>query len=344
MKISHSAKNMYVECARKYKYHYIDRLRPNRQFSALFFGSALDEAFSALLLQKKKVLLDEEKALLELGAVPAFLAKMANPQLNGEDFDVAKSPKVEYYKSDFDADLITKDDLEHFAGEFPELKGSFLLFRDKCSERIGKKSAISVLKEEDLVIYNYMTWYSLVKKGKLMIEAYEQQIMPQIAEVFSVQKRIAIESEQGDVIGGLIDFTASFVDDPSSVYVCDNKTSSKKYEANSVAESDQLATYCEAENTNKAAYVVIEKKLYKKAPIIHTQIVKDTISEEKFVTTLESFADTIDNVIAGKFPKNEDACFAYGKLCPFAGICKYNKSVEESGLINIDELRKPDGT
>lgn len=329
---------MYVECPRKYKYHYIDRLRPNRQFSALFFGSALDEAFSALLLSKKKALTEEEKALLELGAEKAFLAKMENPGLNGADFAVAKAVNVEYFKSDFDADLITKADLEHFAGEFPELKGSFLQFLDKCNERIKKKQKLG---DEDKSIYNYMHWYSLVKKGKLMIKAYTEQILPLVEEVYSVQKRIAIVSDQGDVIEGLIDLEASFHKEPGVRYICDDKTSSAKYSLTSVVESDQLATYCEAESTNKAAYIVIEKKVYKKAPIIHTQLIKDTIPEEKFVAVLDSFADTIDNIIAGKFPKNEDACFSFGKLCPYAGICKYGKTPEESGLVTLPKRGEP---
>jgi dTDP-4-amino-4,6-dideoxygalactose transaminase len=47
-----------------------------------------------------------------------------------------------------------------------------------------------------------------------------------------------------------------------------------------VANSTQLAIYCEAENCNRAAYAVMEKKMRVKEPRARTQLIKDTISDE----------------------------------------------------------------
>lgn len=51
-KLSNSAIDKYNECSLCYKLHYIDRIRPIRQKSALLFGATLDGALNHLLLTK----------------------------------------------------------------------------------------------------------------------------------------------------------------------------------------------------------------------------------------------------------------------------------------------------
>ena len=54
--LSYSAVEKYKFCPALYKYHYIDRIRPIQVGSPLPFGSALDEAFGRLKLDKKGLL------------------------------------------------------------------------------------------------------------------------------------------------------------------------------------------------------------------------------------------------------------------------------------------------
>lgn len=49
MKISHTSATMYQECNRKYKLHYIDKLRSIEEKSSLLFGSAIDTGLNTLL-------------------------------------------------------------------------------------------------------------------------------------------------------------------------------------------------------------------------------------------------------------------------------------------------------
>lgn len=52
MKISHSAKETYLECGYKYFLHYLLKLRPVEQKSALIFGDAVDQGLNHLLLTR----------------------------------------------------------------------------------------------------------------------------------------------------------------------------------------------------------------------------------------------------------------------------------------------------
>lgn len=55
-KISHSAWKTYLDCPKKYDYHYNEKDRPNETSSALQFGLAIDEALNSLLLGKAEPL------------------------------------------------------------------------------------------------------------------------------------------------------------------------------------------------------------------------------------------------------------------------------------------------
>lgn len=346
MKLSHSAKDKYLSCSEKYRLHYIKKLRSPKIFSALFFGSALDDAFSALLVQKKSHqvdISDYEFMLRTTTPEQLFMKKMEQVEHNGKVIEVAKSPFADYYTSDFEPSLLTDEALEKLYWFAPDVvdvrkdeapfriyaRANILAFMEACKSALKAKKKLST---EDLTLFNYVTWLTLVEKGLLMIEAYRTQIMPQIFEVYSIQESISLPNEAGDEVTGLIDFTCSFVDDPGTMYVCDNKTSSKPYKASQTGESPQLATYCEYKGTNKAAYVVIEKKIYAKEPKIHTQILRDTIAEEVFSLTFAQFENVLHNVCTSNFEKNFKACFEFGRMCPYFSLCKYGKT---DGLVDM---------
>jgi hypothetical protein len=188
------------------------------------------------------------------------------------------------------------------------------------------------LSQADLKLFNYTTWLTLMRKGQLMVQAYREQVLPQIHEVFSIQERVTLPNATGDELTGLIDFTCDFVDEIGTLYICDNKTSSKPYKESTTAESGQLATYCEFKETNKAAYVVVEKKLYKNVPTIRIQVIRDTIPEETFAATFTEYDNALYNVKNEVFEKNFKACFEFGRVCPYYKLCKYGK---KDGLIQI---------
>jgi len=316
IKLSHSARSMLNECSEKYRLHYIERLRSPRLYSALFFGNALDAAFSRILLEKKKERTEIELALLEKTEEAIFLENMQEFKLNAVSQKLPMNELCEYYQSDFSPEFLPQ--MEHKLEDFA-LQEDFLAFFDSCKAILKDKKKLS---KDDKILYNYMCWLSLCEKGKLMLKAYREQVLPQIHEVFAIQKSVSIINASGDAISGAIDFIASFVDRPNRRYICDNKSSSKAYKANAVLESDQLATYCEAEGMNFAAYVVIQKELFKKAPIIRTQIIKSEIKEQQLQNTFDKFEEAVYTIEEKRFSQNRDACFAFGKKCPYFDICR----------------------
>jgi hypothetical protein len=107
----------------------------------------------------------------------------------------------------------------------------------------------------------------------------------------------------------------------------DNKTSSEAYKSDSVANSVQLAIYCEAENCNRAAYVVMEKKMRIKEPRARTQIVKDTITEEHKQKTFDIVEQKLNNIACENFSKKDSPkdCAFFGKPCEFFNLCWHGK-------------------
>ena len=54
MRISHSRVELYTQCPRKYQIKYIEKLEPNKTFTPLLFGSAIDKALNYVLTRTKR--------------------------------------------------------------------------------------------------------------------------------------------------------------------------------------------------------------------------------------------------------------------------------------------------
>lgn len=336
IRISHSAKDKFVSCPRKYFHHYIQKLRSPKLGSALFFGNALDDAFSRMLLDKKVApKTGDEETLMELAPEQIFANKMLEAKNDaGQIVQISQSNLADYYTSDFDASLFTPEIVALVAKMEPncDTLDKIKKFHDVCKDALNWRNKNKRrLADDEFILYNYINWLSLNEKGKLMLEAYKRDIIPNIAEVYSIQKEISIKSDLNDEIVGKIDLIASFTDKPNVPFICDNKTSSKAYKEDSVINSEQLSTYSAAEDNQNGAYLVVQKEVFKKVPKIHTQIIKDTIPVSTIEKTLDIFGEVCQNIEASgediqNYPKNESSCFAFGKTCPYYSLCKYNNS------------------
>lgn len=89
IKLSISGRDKFLSCSMMYRYHYIDKLRPIRQSSALVFGSALDEALNDLLIKKD---LEAAKAV--------FWMNWSQWQFN---------EIIDFYASDTDVSILSKE-------------------------------------------------------------------------------------------------------------------------------------------------------------------------------------------------------------------------------------------
>lgn len=201
------------------------------------------------------------------------------------------------------------------------------------------KYSKSDLQEElikDLVANNEKdkSWLSLNEKGKILINEYNDQVMPKIGEVIKVQLDQVIKNETGDELVIKTDFIAEWLPTKQRV-LFDNKTSSVKYEENSVKESAQLATYFDGlkdeYKLDACGYIVLPKKINKrKKPAIDIKIIIDQVAEETIEATFKEYEEVLEGVKAARFEKNLDACQGIFGRCVYYQYCR-NGSTE--GLI-----------
>lgn len=254
-KLSHSSTSKYQECPKAYDYHYNHRLRSKLQSAALLFGSAMDKAIESIL--KKDVndpymVFDGQWQMQEINKKPALLKTCTD---------------IVYAKSDLDFDLLLDEDYAElrtqleFADE-EDLRGQYQLINDK-REKFGIKN----LTTDDVKLVNMLNWYSLRRKGHLMVSAFIQDILPRITEVLGTQVEVSLDNGQGDAVTGFADMVVRLNGYDKPV-ILDFKTSSRIYDADSVLVSTQLSLYVHAlsdkyENTRLAGYVVVNKNINK---------------------------------------------------------------------------------
>ena len=263
MKISHSAKNVYIECPFKYFLHYYRKLRPTTLSSPLVYGNSIDLGLNFLL---------ENKDLA--GAIKVFELAW-----NSVDFS-----NVKFSKADLQEELV-----------------------EKLSTDIQANSHASLL-----------------AKARIQLTEYNAQIMPLLKRVIKVQIDDVMENDLGDKLVVKTDFIAELHD--GRIILFDNKTSSVKYEQDSVSKSDQLGTYFEAlreeYKIDACGYIVIPKKINKKKlPAVQISVIIDTIPEDIINNTLNQFEEVLVGIKSAQFPKNFDNCVNKFGKCPYYNYC-----------------------
>ncbi len=274
IKLSHSGRQKWLTCGEMYRLHYIQKLRSTKLSSALLFGGAIDLALNFMLENK------DNPDVLEL-STQIFMRNIEQGQdVNRNLVDLPLNPLIEYFRSDYDPDLLEKEDwkeLFRYDSNFFETKNEMdakLFPKKEDGKAKPEKIDWLELPENDRMVYNYANWLCLVRKGKLFLEAYQRDILPKIKRVITVQKNVEIFDDEGNSIPGVIDFVAELQD--GRVAVIDNKTSSEPYEVDSVGSSEQLAQYMAILNIfnddpdqewktriDCAVYAVMVKKLEK---------------------------------------------------------------------------------
>lgn len=324
IRLSHSSSQKFINCGMQWKLHYVDKLKPIYKQSSLFFGSALDEAIGRLLLEKKNNLTKEEINLMKMSALEVFDKSFETTEIAGEDVSLSNSTFVRFFNTDFDNNILTEEDhiaIEKYATSKKislDVNGALSLV-NSCRNTFKAKHSVG----EDLqLVYNFCHYISLKRKAYILLAAYERNVLPLIEEVFAIQKEVTLPNEDGDIITGWIDFIASFVDDPGVKYIMDNKTSSKAYPKDAVQTSPQLATYCEAEDTVKGGFVVVEKKIRKRSPKCRIAVMKGDIPEEQFEDTFDNFDTVLRSIKDKEFDKNMDNCFQWGTRCCYYDYCR----------------------
>lgn len=316
MKISHSRLEKYKQCSEAYRLYAEERLTGIYINSPLFFGTAIDNAVELFLLKKKEELTERESRITSTENAYSIFDKCMREQ---DGVLLEKNILCDYFASDFDPGLLKLDDLALLNKQYPSIT-DFQATWEKINLAFKNNKAVS---DSNRQLYNHMCWLSLYRKGELLLDAFEKQILPRIHRVYSIQKEIQLLNGAGDELNGKIDFIASFTDNPEAKYVCDLKTSSKAYTEDSVSRSPQLNIYCEAESIPRACYVVLEKKVRVKEPRIKTQVIRDEVYDDLREIIFDEIDEVCNNIAERKFYKKASPkeCHFFGRKCEFYGVC-----------------------
>ena len=198
-------------------------------------------------------------------------------------------------------------------------------FKDNKEMIYTKADLEEHLIEDKLLFGARREWDCLRAKGPLLLQEFQEQVMPLIKRVIKIQIEGTIKNDTNDEIVYKGDFIAEMHN--GWIVLFDNKTSSVKFDKDSVKTSEQLATYFEAlkeeYGLTHAGYIVIPKKTNKKKkPIVNIEVIIDKIDEKTIDKTFEMYQNTLDNIKEGKFDKNWNNCInKYGR-CPYYDFCR----------------------
>lgn len=197
---------------------------------------------------------------------------------------------------------------------------------------------------------DYVAWASMRVKGRMLLEAYYENIYPLIEEVESVQKELSDRPGFIDAVVKLRGYGRVLLD---------NKTSARPYDDRALANSTQLSLYAQDQGIKKIGFAVMVKQIQKNTVRIclsckfdgsHVrhktcpQIVNgtrchgswDESHQPKAITQLmvenvqpiakelisESISQVEAGIEAGVYPRNLKACGKiYGKPCPYINYC-----------------------
>ncbi len=361
---SFSQYSRYSTCPKSYRWYYVEKYRETSFTAFLPFGSAVDLALNAILGSIK-----DGVDMVDYKAV--FDDAWTHPFINKQKLYLVDNVDVGYKADDMEVGLIYPNDFLFIKAKAAELvpEADGVTFEQLAEQlQLGlKQKKYKAFSKEHHRMLNILYWFSMRRKGHLMLEAYVRDIVPQIDEVVSTQQKISLTKPNGDSVIGYVDAVLRLKGHSEPVVV-DNKTSARPYEQEDVADSPQLGQYCYALDLTKAAYAVMLKaiKLNKKKtcvicnkmtttthktcnepgattkrcngafveeldPIATTQLFVDVITPTMQESIIENIDEITQAIEAKVFPPNLNSCNnTYGGRCPFYNLC-YNKSTE--GLV-----------
>ena len=335
MRISYSALDRFKECPTKY--YLAKKWQSVEKSSALFFGTVVEDGINELLSGET---LERAFSVFE-----ANWTEQPPTKFSPKPTPIYDNPNVVYYASDRDEKLLTKEDWDEI---------------DSWED----------LEEQQLD--NRISWLCCLRRGFGMIQAFYDEVFPEIEEVVYLQKEISLKNADGDEATGYIDLIAKLKGKKKPL-ILDIKTAASPYGDHKIDTSDQLRLYSHAEKIDEVGYIVLVKK-----PIYTTKCDscgherkagssakncteckktlkgKYTIRIPKFYTQLihkkttkaerESLIDdAVDIVTAIKNEikwKNPNSCENFNKKCEFYDSCWKNKKLEDLEHLESKGIKK----
>lgn len=357
IRLSYSKVSMYKDSP----HHYWCSLthEPIMQPSAFAFGSAFEEGVTALL----------DGHDLE-DAIQIFETQWHTRPANKweDERQIYDSPTIFYYQSDYEKDILDEEDLNTIDGWFKELikdvGADSLAYAESLFDRIKRNESLS---DNERQFMNRVFWLSCLRRGPLMLKAFQEQLMPDIEEVIAMQKPIALETEDGNVITGYIDYIVKLKGRKEPV-IMDLKSAGRPYDTHQLISSDQLGIYALSENLTTVGYWVVLKKVSfdvacdkcghirtngrkvkceecdegrytVKSPKMGTQTLIHELTAKRLEIIAKDYSEVMVAVANGLDWRNPKACVMYNTKCDFYEHCINGKDLDDIPTLRRRETK-----
>lgn len=297
LRVSNTQRSLYLSCPKKYQFRYRKKLRSRDKGSALFMGTAFDQASDVLFHEG-----DLEKAKAEYSNL--WLAHESNLscKFSKTDLDIRI-----YQSSDISKLESIADNLNHSKAKGEYGKDGDVIKLLKSIKKMKDSSFMRDLTNEEEQFHHYAHILCMDRKGHLMLEAFYKDILPHITESVSTQLKVDIKNPGGDTIIGYIDLLCKMsgyvmpngrVLTDEDLIVADVKTAGAMFwkKLDDIDKSDQLDIYLispqvqELAPTNLIAYMAVSKIVSK----------DETMSCKSCSHVKESSHKTCNNTVEGK--------------------------------------------
>lgn len=270
MKVSNTQRSLYLQCGRKYYYRYKKKMRPRNKGSALFFGTAFDQASDVLFHQRDLELAKQRFSEIWFAQEDNLSCKFSKTDLDMRILETSDWAKLSAVADNLNVSNAKKaylkdGDIEKLVKEIKKMKDQSFM-RDLTIE------------EERFLHYAHIL--GMLRKGFLMLESFYYNILPKISKVISTQTKVDISNGLGDEINGYIDLLCEMegFELPNGrklvagdLVVADVKTAGVTYwnKLDNLDESDQLDTYLASPQvqsisaTNLICYMAVAKQVSK---------------------------------------------------------------------------------
>jgi len=262
MRSSYSQTETYKNCAQHWYYRYVDKLEGSDIGASTFFGTAVDAAVMYLLETNN---LDFKDKFVQL-----WLQQEDKKQK--KPLKILGNNSIIFAHADFDKDVLDEEtkNLLHaklvFNGLDKEL-GTDDPVEAYFKVAKAKRNKYKAFPEQYLDYFNFCSWYSMLRKGIILLDSFYEQFYPKIEKVLATQKFALIKDDStGDIIQGVVD-TVLLLKGHDKPIIFDLKTSSRPYTDDQIEHSDQLTLYAAMEgrkyNTDQVGYIVLCKNINK---------------------------------------------------------------------------------
>lgn len=309
IKISYSANSKYQTCPRQYYFHYLRKLREEKQGSPLLFGGAMDQGLNVLLVEKNNITKAKE----------VFTQSFMKTNYNGKDYNAMLNEGVKWGKWDLDPSISLGSEAlalyelyknDGISQEWLSMYQKGLLMLDAYQEQIRPHIG------EVLAVQEYI---KIEDEEGNYIRGYIDFVATWEPDATQPNYNPEWEQWRGKTI------------------IFDNKTSSMTYKDDSVQNSDQLGTYSEfltdKFRADAAGYIVIPKKIRKfKQPLIPIQVLINKVDDQVIQKIFVQYTQTIQGHKYGNFPPNFNSCHGNPFPCPYKNYCHRNSL---DGLVEV---------